>query len=186
MRVTNVLIAAIIVMAGCAEEASKPELPATTTLNQFPLAPGNQWTYVLSDSVHGIAEPPFRNVWTYTGGKYTDTTYVAINGDTVFIYDTPTSPEPATVLVFPLQEGASWGNSLDTSSVYLESRLQLSPGEFAVALRVDRTVEQFNYTLRTRTWIVADIGIVMLTKEETDLVPVSDETWRLIKHAARQ
>jgi hypothetical protein len=119
----------------------------------------------------------------YEGRNYNDTTYVAVSGDSVLLYDSWDAKSPSTVFLFPLVDGASWGVQSDRTNVRVETDVPSHIGTLAHAFSVERWArEGFNSTLESNVLVASGVGIVRWEKKETNLGPVVHQMWDLIRY----
>lgn len=188
------IIATMAIFSSCdtTESSDPPVVPMVAGIEQFRNNVGDHWTYVVYDSIRRStdtvvvevtraphpAEPPFRNAWVYTGTNHQDTVYVVTEGKRVAIYESPVAAEPMQVILFPLQDGATWGSGPDVSVVHAEPGFQSVAGHGA--FRIERRVVGANYTLHLTLWLVPDGGIAKIERREFNLGPAAREEWMLV------
>jgi len=187
------IMAMMAILSSCntTESNDLPDVPMVAGIEQFRNTVGDQWTYVVYDSIQGStdtvivevtrtpdpAEPPFRNAWVYTGKNHGDTVYVATEDKQIAMYQSPVAVQPMQVIVFPLRDGATWGSGPDMSVVHAEPGFQSTAGRGA--FRIERRVVGANYTLDLTLWLVPGEGIAKIKRKVFNLGPATNEEWTL-------
>lgn len=168
--------------------------PGVLEIQKFPMSIGDEWTYVVRDSLHNTTDsvnvrvslPPaefdrYSRLLLFSRRMGIDSVYLSIVGNTVLMYDSPGATEPSTTIVFPLSADAQWGSAVDTNRVQLEVDLTVPAGTLQTVFRVDRRVRGFNFLVNSQTWIAAGVGIVKMQRRLFQSAPGSYEEWELLR-----
>ena len=179
----------ILVLSGCKEEEDGPSVSPGADQTYFPMAPGNEWTWV--GGLESTANDTIR--WKVSGtvvrddgkpawkiyyerqwaGKdaIVDSGNVRVDRNRVLFYMDHIDPEADTVLTLPLSVGKKWyvghvrSRRLHRRSVVAaEEELETPYGPFKSVLRVDtedRAEDTDSLLQRSSEWYAPGVGRVM-------------------------
>jgi len=184
-----VLGCCVLALAGCKEEADTPSVPQGSDQSYFPIAVGNEWTWV--GGLGGAAEDTIRWKVTRTvirddgkpawnvqyerqwAGKEAviDSSNLRIEGDLLLLFQNIYDPDADTVLSYPLAVGKEWyiahvlRRRLHRRAVIAAKEDVETPfGVFKDALRidtVDRTEDTDSLLQKASEWYAPNVGRVM-------------------------
>jgi hypothetical protein len=191
----NVIVPIALGIMGCNSNSEQNlDTPIRSlSVAEFPVAVGTVWTYAVHDNSTGrtdtatvsivgdaeVANHVAARMWVTTRGSARETTYVAVRGNDITLYENGDVNNPV-LLRFPLEVGSSWGTSSDSTAIVGIQTVVTPYATFNQAFEVSRQVVGLNYGLKTHMWIVPRIGLVMLTRDESNFSPPVREVWVLI------
>ncbi len=175
MKKLIVLAAAVLFIAGCGGGG-----------NYFPLTTGNDWSYTTTSTIDYVdtlltdttwtstssqkigaevtltnGDPAFEYISTY--GTFVDTGYVAEVEDFVLGYDSLGDTDPDTMLVNPLEEGASW--TITSDSLYTTKAYVIAKEDSSVVVPAGTYDDVWKLYYVTTTATTADTVTVFLAPD---------------------
>lgn len=187
----------VLLLPGCAKKNNALVVQYTA----FPNRTGDQYTYIVSDSVNNTrymvnvkvgAISSLDNgapvtTWIYTYPGHSDTSYVLANQDSaVFYRNRQTSPSKIDVLDlyhFPLMVGAKWRTSFtgDTSMVVGCADLTAEGKTYHNAYEIHDHGHSYNYTSNKQIWFAQNIGVIRMDYKTLG----TNETWQLVNQVIK-
>lgn len=162
----------------------------------FPNMIGNSWKYSVYDSLANeldtvnvnisgekiLPNSVVSKIWTYSGGNFTDTNYVAFYGDTLKVFKKDDLDYPTEQIVFPLIIGKVWNFNGDTNRVKSIETVNVGAGNFNNAYHIFKKSIGLNFQLVEDLWVVPGVGIVKKNRNEFSLGPVENSHWELLDY----
>jgi hypothetical protein len=192
--------ALILIAYGCGDDTSHPlQQQGAFTLDMFPRAIGDAWTYSIHDTITGRRDTLDVFVYdtTLLFGKEPGTVWLLVDTDYVAHLDFVTNVGdslkfyrdrcgvPYRVLVFPFDFGSGWrfdySGGSDSSLVAAKEIVDLPYGQVQ-AYRVDAEtypviMDEIRYS---SAWLTPEIGLVRAEYTEGFRVITKHEIWELI------
>lgn len=178
----------ISVFTGCKKDNITKESP------DFPMSVGSYWKYQMYDSLQHkydtiaikVVSSTIKSnktvfIWQFSDNKnsISDSLYVVSSSNSVSFYKDSSLTNLKWQYKLPLKVGESWTiNENDNYKVMSNEKVDVYSSSF----KLSSDLQSFNYTLKETTWIVDNIGIVMMNIYEFNLGPTKNQTWHLLSY----
>ena len=168
---------------------------ATLNIGQFPNKIGDQWVYLVQDSLAHVNDTLTVTVlsagnlngvasllWQYSYSNGTvDTLQAITSNDTINYYTNPPFPTLSFALLFPIASGSNWkDNSGGSYAVSSLGNYTYQGQNFTNLLTEAHTVQSFDYSLIDDIYVQPNVGVAYRRTIEFSLGPAVYQVWTLI------
>ena len=193
-----IILISVAAISSCRNENNPP----ANIISEFPNEVGNHWRYeykpfsgstsYIEVDIIGTTSLPsghLAKIWVYKILNYSDTNFVAFDGQTATIYrrnlngSIPQVYEKTRYL-FPLQIGNVWRSQLDSIRVFANSTLTVPAGTFENTFALSKRGQGPNVVTRDTIWFTPQVGMIKLKQLELELGPVpGNGIWELVDYS---